>query len=97
MAQLDGDEERSVETRPRHTPRIGHRIAPMPAFDTDPPDGAAPLHVDGQSAVPDRVQCPNCCRLAPVTRRETGLLFYRCELCFTVGALPDDGSLPKCG
>jgi len=37
----------------------------------------------------DRVQCPNCCRLAPVTNRSMGLLFYRCELCETVGAVPD--------
>jgi hypothetical protein len=38
-----------------------------------------------------RVQCPNCCRLAPVIRREMGLLFYRCELCLTVGAVPETG------
>jgi hypothetical protein len=36
-----------------------------------------------------RVQCPNCCRLAYVIRRNMGLLFYRCELCETVGATPD--------
>jgi hypothetical protein len=36
-----------------------------------------------------RVQCPNCCRLAFVTRRSMGLLFYRCELCETVGAIPE--------
>jgi hypothetical protein len=35
----------------------------------------------------ERVQCPNCCRLAPVTRRDRGLRFYRCELCFTEGAV----------
>jgi len=35
------------------------------------------------------VQCPSCCKLAYVTRRATGLLFYRCELCLTVGAVPD--------
>jgi hypothetical protein len=35
------------------------------------------------------VQCPNCCRLAFVTRRSMGLLFYRCELCETVGAIPE--------
>jgi hypothetical protein len=40
----------------------------------------------------DRVQCPNCCRLAFVTHRSMGLLFYRCELCETVGALPDPTS-----
>ena len=27
-----------------------------------------------------RVQCPNCCRLAYVVRRNMGLLFYECEL-----------------
>ena len=48
---------------------------------------------DGQSdhtedADLGRVQCPNCCRLAYVTRRSMGLLFYRCELCETVGATP---------
>ena len=37
-----------------------------------------------------RVQCPNCCKLAYVTRRSMGLLYYRCELCETVGATPDD-------
>jgi hypothetical protein len=37
----------------------------------------------------DSVQCPNCCRLAPVTTRSMGLLFYKCELCETVGAAPD--------
>jgi hypothetical protein len=36
-----------------------------------------------------RVQCPNCCKLAYVTRRSMGLIFYRCELCETVGATPD--------
>jgi hypothetical protein len=36
-----------------------------------------------------RVQCPNCCRLALVTSRSMGLLFYRCELCETVGASPE--------
>ena len=36
-----------------------------------------------------RVQCPNCCRLAFVVRRRIGLLFYRCELCGTVGAIPE--------
>jgi hypothetical protein len=36
-----------------------------------------------------RVQCPNCCKFAYVTRRSQGLLFYRCELCETVGATPE--------
>lgn len=35
------------------------------------------------------VQCPNCCKLAPVTARQMGLLFYRCELCGSVGATPE--------
>jgi hypothetical protein len=39
-----------------------------------------------------RVQCPNCCRLAFVTRRSMGLLFYRCKLCETVGATPETTS-----
>jgi hypothetical protein len=37
----------------------------------------------------DWVQCPNCCRLARVTSRSMGLLFYQCELCLTTGATPD--------
>lgn len=41
---------------------------------------------DGQA----RVQCPNCCRMAPVVRRDMGLLFFRCELCLSVGAVPED-------
>jgi hypothetical protein len=36
-----------------------------------------------------RVQCPNCCRLAYVVRRNMGLLFYECELCGTTGAVPE--------
>lgn len=42
----------------------------------------------------DRVQCPNCCRLARVTERRMGLLFYACDLCGSVGATPpnDDKS-----
>lgn len=43
----------------------------------------------GQHANLGHVQCPNCCRLAYVTRRSVGLLFYRCELCETLGATPD--------
>ena len=38
------------------------------------------------------VQCPNCCRLAFVVRRRMGLVFYRCELCGTVGAMPETGA-----
>jgi predicted RNA-binding Zn-ribbon protein involved in translation (DUF1610 family) len=38
---------------------------------------------------PARVPCPNCCRLARVTSRRMGLLFYRCDLCGAVGAIPD--------
>jgi hypothetical protein len=36
-----------------------------------------------------RLQCPNCCRLACVVKRSMGLLFYECELCGTVGAIPE--------
>ena len=49
----------------------------------------------GTSGVParaqavDKVQCPNCCRMARVTERRMGLLFFECELCGTVGATPD--------
>ena len=58
----------------------------------DPNEFAAAA--DGQSdraegADLGRVQCPNCCRLAYVTRRSMGLLFYHCELCETVGAIPE--------
>ena len=56
--------------------------SPSPDQHGDDADG-----VDRSNA--GRVQCPNCCRLAYVTRRATGLLFYRCELCLTVGAVPD--------
>jgi ribosomal protein L37AE/L43A len=41
-----------------------------------------------QAAI-DKVQCPNCCRMAAVTERRMGLLFFQCELCETVGATPD--------
>jgi hypothetical protein len=50
------------------------------------PDGRS--EHDGHADL-GRVQCPNCCRLAYVTRRSMGLLFYRCELCETVGATPE--------
>jgi hypothetical protein len=36
----------------------------------------------------DRVQCPNCCRLARVTETRMGLLYYACDLCGSVGATP---------
>lgn len=49
--------------------------------------GAGPARVDDGNT--GRVQCPNCCRLAFVTSRRMGLLFYRCELCETIGATPD--------
>jgi hypothetical protein len=63
----------------------------VPPEAPDPNEFAAAA--DGQSdhaepEEPGRVQCPNCCRLAYVTRRSMGLLFYRCELCETVGATP---------
>ena len=54
--------------------------------DADPPDH--PLPAPAREGV-DRIQCPNCCRLAFVTGRSMGLIFYRCELCETVGAAPD--------
>ena len=57
---------------------------------SDPP--AAPSSADGGQ--PDRVQCSNCCRLAPITGRRMGLLFYECELCLTTGAVPDSGDRP---
>jgi rubredoxin len=41
------------------------------------------------SALPDRVQCPNCCRLARVTSRRMELVFYECDLCGSVGAAPE--------
>ena len=53
----------------------------------------APFACDDADAPADgRVQCPNCCRLAFVVRRRMGLVFYKCELCGTVGATPDTGS-----
>ena len=33
-----------------------------------------------------RVQCPNCCQLAPVTGAAMGLLVFHCELCGSTGA-----------
>jgi ribosomal protein L37AE/L43A len=44
-----------------------------------------------QAEEPQRVPCPNCCRLARVTSRRMGLLFYRCDLCEAVGAIPASG------
>ncbi len=54
--------------------------------------GATPVHAD--KAHNDRVQCPNCCRLAPVTSRRMGLLFFECELCLTSGATPEPTGTP---
>jgi hypothetical protein len=51
--------------------------------------GTDPSEVSNERADLGRVQCPNCCKLAYVTRRSLGLLFYRCELCETVGATPE--------
>jgi hypothetical protein len=48
-----------------------------------------PDSIRGDEANADKVQCPNCCRLAPVTSRSMGLLFYKCDLCEAVGATPD--------
>ena len=60
-------------------------------FDDDP-DGSFNDH---QRPNLERIQCPNCCKLAYVTRRSMGLLFYRCELCETVGATPEIGDPPS--
>jgi hypothetical protein len=30
--------------------------------------------------------------MAPVVRRDLGLLFYECALCLTVGAVPEAGA-----
>ena len=56
----------------------------MDANDLNPAD-------EHDTAAPsiERVQCPNCCKQARVTARRMGLLFYRCDLCETVGAAPD--------
>jgi hypothetical protein len=48
-----------------------------------------------RAAVEEHVQCPNCCRLAPVVDRRMGLLFYECELCGTRGATGLDGAAEK--
>jgi hypothetical protein len=50
---------------------------------------AHPPDAGPDRAIPGRVQCPNCCRMAPVTSRSMGLLFFQCELCETTGATPD--------
>ena len=54
----------------------------------DPPNPEPPNA--GEKAA-DRFPCPNCCRLAHVTGRRMGLIFYRCDLCDTVGAAPEPG------
>lgn len=56
----------------------------------EPPDAVGPP--EGAAAPPDCVPCPNCCRLALVVSRSMGLLFYRCELCLSVGAVPAPGA-----
>ena len=48
-----------------------------------------PVELSEERTELDRVQCPNCCKLAFVIRRSQGLLFYRCALCETVGATPE--------
>jgi hypothetical protein len=60
----------------------------------DEPESPAAQPADGDPPNADRVQCPNCCRLASVTSRRMGLLFYRCELCETIGAVPDPADAP---
>lgn len=54
----------------------------------DSPFDSEEISPDGTGALL-RVQCPNCCRLAFIVRREMDLLFYRCELCGTAGATPE--------
>lgn len=44
-----------------------------------------------------RLQCPNCCQLAFVVRREAGLLHYECALCRAVGACPEEAGEPADG
>ena len=56
-------------------------------FEDLPP---APGPRPGFTASADRVQCPNCCRLARVVNRQASLLFYECDLCGSVGATPSD-------
>ncbi len=54
------------------------------------PDLPAPIEPPREPkglAVNDKVQCPNCCRMATVTHRDMGLMFFRCELCESVGAV----------
>jgi hypothetical protein len=50
-----------------------------------------PAEAPRDRQLPDRVQCPNCCRMAPITSRSMGLWFFECELCLTTGAVPDPG------
>ena len=51
-------------------------------------DDESPAPASGKDTGTERVPCPNCCRLARVTSRRMGLLFYRCDLCEAVGAVP---------
>ena len=61
----------------------------------EPPKGPPHPSRPGQAPPPGasdgrlRVQCPNCCRLAPVVRQAHGLLFFECELCGATGATPE--------
>ena len=54
-------------------------------MDTKEPAGAP----RAEPQLPDRVQCPTCCRMAPITSRSMGLWFFECELCLTTGAVPE--------
>ena len=59
---------------------------------SDPePDGSDRSRptAEGGIAPAGDVPCPNCCRRARIIRRDQGLLFYECELCLSVGAMPD--------
>jgi hypothetical protein len=66
---------------------VQREVSDSGAFATDP------FELSDERADLGRVQCPNCCKLAYVTRRSQGLLFYRCELCETVGATPESSEL----
>lgn len=54
--------------------------------DIPPHPGPRPGFVVSEQS--DRVQCPNCCRLARVVDRRMSVVFYECDLCGSVGATP---------
>jgi hypothetical protein len=63
---------------------------PKPSHQGPDETRVEPAGVDPATAT--KVQCPNCCRLAPVVSRSMGLLFYHCELCHTTGAAPESAN-----